>query len=279
MENQNSTQQDKKKGLASVRCFSLYENSTGAMQLSWLGDGFGTKYAMISIAPVFQEMVGKRASKGDRVYDYDHRVFVTLGIEEVIMLISAVNKLSFDERVIDRQLAEKKLVGDISIGLHNGDDIRIVRGTSVDTNSTDFSSIMMCLSKRQPGSNEPVIANFFFKSMAQEVLTDPKVILGDGESDVIKYEINPSFLAFTKWLNAALDFMVGGPEYIRSVNAKAAEFRQQQSQQNYGATANRGNRPFAGRQQSSQSFNDWKKDGSGPQAADFTDPVEDDLPF
>ena len=73
---------------------SSYERHFTAMSFVWV-EGRG----MISLAPIFDEFVGKEPKKGDNVFDYDSKLNFAMDAQGAIQLRSAITNLMENEEL------------------------------------------------------------------------------------------------------------------------------------------------------------------------------------
>lgn len=97
--------------------FNIFDNLTGALRL-----GFVDNKAFVSISPVFSEMKGKKAEKGNKVYDHNNRAMFVLQIEALPLIAKQMEMLEAGEIIEAIHESETKTFGIHSQGCWDGLD-------------------------------------------------------------------------------------------------------------------------------------------------------------
>jgi hypothetical protein len=257
----------------STRCVALYNNETSAMTLSISSDGFGKKFASIQLAPVFSDMKGKEAPRGEQMYDYDHTTFVSLAAEDTVRFIKALELISSDSSKF----------ADFELTQQNKASMRICSLASAEKDSSQEGSFILFVTR------EDKTEAFKFAKDEISVYSDTNLGLPEG-NDFSKIALNPSFEVFKEWFKNALKEIVGAVDYpslsIRRMNgsAGAASANSGRSSSSYTSPVN--SRRSAGA--SAEKFNSWKNGGAsaekptetvGNEVSGEDAPSTGDLPF
>jgi hypothetical protein len=146
--------------------------------------GYVNHDVFIEIAAIFDEMIGKEATKGQKVYDYDNRLFATIRGTELPLFIAQVNALAageIDEFAIETSARSLSFCAG---GVYEGIDGFTITVGEKDKEGNELRSIIFAF----PAAEEKVVGFVY-----------PDTEDGETEEKTITLAVEWDW--FVKWVN------------------------------------------------------------------------------
>lgn len=249
-QSQNNNTQDKPI-YNRTKCATIYNNKTGALQLSYASAGFGKAFAQMSFAAVFNDMRGKNPKKGEQTYDYDNGIFISLSAEDVRVLRHVINAYKA-KRIIDMEINFR------------GSVFRLIDASaSGEEDMTD--GVIIYVGKSEDSKKAADYTHsFYFENIHLQGYNS-----GDKDAQPVEEVCNPTFETFSDWVDELSRCLVSPMDH-KPNRGEAASYNQ-----NTSGTST----PRAPSRRTAQA---WANSGNNTQAeapAENYDQNSDDLPF
>lgn len=224
MQNNNNNNNNNTTKYTTVKSISMYSQSS-AMILGYSSDGFGRSYGTITLAPRFEETKGKDPERGQKIYDYDNSIFVSLdafNLKRLNMLLSS--------------MLSGTAIGEVEVKTGtdtNGCSVRVIRDSSLEGYKGKEVSLDFTLYVEKTTGDNTVACEFNFTAEQMTALVDVVGKPTNATSDEIDLGIsNISMEVFADWVAVAAKAVLSPLDYI-SLKTKHLG----------GASSNGGSRP------------------------------------
>lgn len=214
--NSSAAAETKESRYVNTRCASFFSDDS-CLILGYSSDGYGRNFATVQFAPRFPETRGRNPRKGEKIYDYENIIFVS---------IDALNLQKFAYMV--KKLLADKNIGEVGIrtGSENNEkSLRLIRTSSLDGYKGDGPSDEFVLYVESTVDNATFTAQFPFNNeelVYYKDLTTKQE--GDAEgSDEISESFNAHLKAFVTWLFKSTEVVMMPLDYIPA--RQAANYR------------------------------------------------------
>lgn len=205
--------EEKKSNFVNTRCGSYFSDES-CLILGYSSDGYGRTFATVQFAPRFPETRGRAPRKGEKIYDYDNIIFVSINSSDLEDLLGMVKKM-----IANKEIGE---VGIRTGGESNEKNLRLIRTSSLEGYKGEGPSDEFVLYVESNVGNAQFNAQFPFNCKELTYYKDLTVVK-EGESDSIVEKTNTMLKVFVRWLGRMSEVLQTPFDYIPS--RQAANYR------------------------------------------------------
>lgn len=237
--------EEKKSNFVNTRCGSYFSDDS-CLILGYSSDGYGRTFANVQFAPRFPETRGRAPRKGEKIYDYDNLIFVSINSSDLEDFLSMVVKM----------MANKE-IGEVGIrtgGEGNEKNLRLIRTSSLEGYQGSEPSDDFVLYVETNVGEAQFNAQFPFNCKELTYYKDLKA-MKEGESDAIVEKNNTMLKVFVRWLKRMAEVLQTPLDYIPSrqaANYQRARERQHPMGNSNGRVVSRRGDPTGGAAQGQQ---------------------------
>ena len=274
MTQQNNTAtnatEEKKSNFVNTRCGSYFSDDS-CLILGYSSDGYGRTFATVQFAPRFPETRGRAPRKGEKIYDYDNLIFVSIDAQNLEDFLGMTKKMLSDPTIGE-------------VGIRTGNEgneknLRLIRTSSLEGYKGDSPSDEFVLYVEANVGDAQFNAQFPFNCKELTYYKDLTAVK-EGEADSITERTNTGIKVFARWLSRMAEILQTPLDYIPSrqaVNYRNARERQHTMGNSNGRVVTRRGAPTgnatASQQNAGQTQTTSYEEGWGGKTDD------DDLPF
>lgn len=243
--NANNTTEEKKSNFVNTRCGSYFSDDS-CLILGYSSDGYGRTFATVQFAPRFPETRGRAPRKGEKIYDYDNLIFVSIDSQNLEDFLDMVKKM-----VVNKEIGE---VGIRTGSEGNEKNLRLIRTSSLEGYKGNGPSDEFVLYVETNVGEAQFNAQFPFNCKELTYYKDLTVVK-EGESDSIVERTNTGIKVFVRWLNRMAEVLQTPLDYIPSrqaANYRNARERQHPMGNSNGRVVTRRGAPTGGAAQGQQ---------------------------